>query len=90
MARPRPHLAPAHHQHREQPDDAEAAAHMTKTSGEMKNCATSRAARTSPSRRTECSCRMTISCSVVKSNGGITSMVTDTWPKTSDETMADE
>ena len=63
---------------------------MTSTSGEIRNCVTSRAARTSPSRRTECACRITISCSVVKRNGGITSIVTDTWPKASDVTMADE
>ncbi len=63
---------------------------MTRISGEMRNCATSSAASTSPSRRTECSWRMTISCSVVKRNGGITSTVTDTWPKISDVTMADE
>ena len=56
----------------------------------MKNCATSRAARTMPSRRTECSWRITISCSVVNKKGGITSTVTDTWPKVSDVTMAAE
>ena len=56
----------------------------------MKNCTTSSAARRSPSRRTECSWRITISCSVVNRNGGITSTVTDTWPKAIDVTMADE
>ena len=64
--------------------------HITRISGEMKNCATSRAARTMPSRRTECSWRMTISWSVVNRKGGITSTVTDTWPKASDVTMAAE
>ena len=43
------------------------------------------AANTSPSRRTECSCLMKISCSVVNSRGGNTSRVTETWPKINDE-----
>ena len=63
---------------------------MTRISGEMRNCTTMSAASTSPSRRTECSCRMTISCSVVNSSGGITSHVTDTWPKASAVTIAAE
>ncbi len=64
--------------------------HITSTSGEIRNCTTRSAASTSPSRRTECSWRMTISCNVVNSRGGITSSVTDTWPKASDVTMAAE
>jgi hypothetical protein len=63
---------------------------MTNTSGEMRNCTTTSPARTSPSRRTECSWRITISCSTVKRRGGITRTVTDTWPKTREDTMADE
>ena len=56
----------------------------------MKNCAISSTARTTPSRWIECSCRTTISCSVVNKKGGITRTVTDTWPKASDVTMAAE
>ncbi len=63
---------------------------MTRISGEMKNCTTTNAARRRPSRRTVCSWRITISCSVVKRNGGITRTDTDTWPKVSDVTMAAE
>ena len=56
----------------------------------MKNCTTNSAASSRPSRRTECSWRITISCNVVKRKGGITRTVTDTWPKVSEVTMAAE
>ena len=54
---------------------------MTRTSGEMKNCTTRRAARHIPSRKAECSWRTMISCRSVKRIGGITSIVTETWPE---------
>lgn len=64
--------------------------HMTSTSGEIRNWTTRSAARTTPSWRTECCWRITISCNVVMRSGGTTSMVTDTWPNSSEPTRAAE